>query len=224
MSSRLLDPRWVKLGQYYTVLSRVRQIWKFPKSFWESVELGRTFSKGGKRRPSGCPPGGTQRGKGKERKMKKEDVSPSGKAHNKRSPKTTPKEADVRHCIIRKEANKHYTIDQLKTILDLYNKNLDRSKPLPHAALAKKLNILASSFSDIIRRAQTQIPSLYGDKQIQRFEADIDKVVDAKRIARKRHGAANRVPESIFKALKTKMNPNGTVSLCTALKKLEEEE
>ena len=193
------------------------------KIFRESVELGRTFSKGGKRRPSGGPPGGPQRGKRKARTMKKEDVSPSGKAHNKRSPKTTPKEADVRHCIIRKEANKHYSIAQVKTVLNLYNENIERTKPLSHAELARRLNIPASSFSDIIRRAQIRIPSLYGNKKIQRYEADIDKVVDAELIARKRHGAANRVPESIFEALKTKMNPNGTVSLCTAIKKLEKD-
>ena len=73
----------------------------------------------------------------------------------------------------------------------------------------------------IIARAQTCLPSRFGNKQLQRFPLDMRKIEDNDVKARQRHADAKLFPEAFFHALKPFMSPRGKISPTTALKNLK---
>ena len=103
---------------------------------------------------------------------------------------------------IRKTRGKHYTVEDLRRIVEAYERNLCRKNPRPLSQIARELGIPDNSFRDIITRAQTCRPSRFGNKQLQRFSLDMRKLEDNAVKARQRHADAKLFPEAFFHALK----------------------
>ena len=102
-----------------------------------------------------------------------------------------------------------------------HTKGICAEKPRSLSQIARKLDIPDSSFQNIIARAQTCLPSRFGNKQLQRFPLDMRKIEDNDVKARQRHADAKLFPEAFFHALKPFMSPKGKISPATALKDLK---
>ena len=106
-------------------------------------------------------------------------------------------------------------------MFEAYERNLCRKNPRSLSQIARGLGVPDSSFRDIITRAQTCLPSRFGNKQLQRFPLDMRKLEDNAVKARQRHADAKLFPEAFFHALKPFMSPKGEIAPTTALKDLE---
>lgn len=120
-----------------------------------------------------------------------------------------------------KTRGKHYSVADLRRMFEAYERNLCRKNPRPLSQIARELGVPDSSFRDIIARAQTCLPSRFGNKQLQRFPLDMRKLEDNAVKARQRHADAKLFPEAFFHALKPFMSPKGEIAPTTALKDLE---
>ena len=120
-----------------------------------------------------------------------------------------------------KTRGKHYSVADLRRMFEAYERNLCRKNPRSLSQIARGLGVPDSSFRDIITRAQTCLPSRFGNKQLQRFQLDMRKLEDNALKARQRHADAKLFPEAFFHALKPFMSPKGEIAPTTALKDLE---